>query len=173
MSILNNGTYTSSVISEVTSSNHPSAQPGTKHKQLIELTVSQNEEREDLNIQNSMRVDMERANAEVQSSAQFPTILQSFVMPDSPPRQTQTQIVLTPSRPLDSSSVANQFTPPTHMFSNTLNTHAERVFSPYGVAIPRSRASPFIPFCQNNLSPLCNVEGNFASNASRRLFSPV
>eukprot|EP00826_Nyctotherus_ovalis_P019143 TRINITY_DN1584_c0_g5_i3.p1 TRINITY_DN1584_c0_g5~~TRINITY_DN1584_c0_g5_i3.p1 ORF type:complete len:246 (+),score=60.54 TRINITY_DN1584_c0_g5_i3:174-911(+) len=36
------------------------------------------------------------------------------------------------------------------------------------------RASPFIPFCHENLSPLCSIQGNFTANNSKRmLFSPM
>lgn len=71
-------------------------------------------------------------------------------------------------------AISTAFTPTSSAFTNTLNNHMDRMFSPYQPAPMRARASPFIPFCRENLSPLCNVDGNFTSNISKRiLFTPL
>jgi hypothetical protein len=59
--------------------------------------------------------------------------------------------------------------------SSALHKNSQLVsMSPYLPSIAKHRASPFIPFCRENLSPLCSVDGNFASNNSKRmLFSPM
>ncbi len=86
----------------------------------------------------------------------------------------QLQSLFTPCKLPDTAGLGTAQTPSSNAFTNTLNTRVDRVFSPYPCGAAKSRASPFIPFCRDNLSPLCAVDGNFTSNASKRvLFTPL
>ncbi len=97
----------------------------------------------------------------------------SFV-PASPQKQQIQTIITTPYKIPDSASISNAFTPSSHYCGGNI----ERVFNnsppPVNPNPVKARASPFIPFCRENLSPLCTVEGNFTTSISKRvLFSPL
>ena len=93
----------------------------------------------------------------------------------SPQKSAIQGIITTPHKLPDVVSISNAFTPSSN-YCNAINAHVERMLgnSPYAPHVAKPRASPFIPFCRENLSPLCTVEANFASSNSKRvLFSPL
>lgn len=86
---------------------------------------------------------------------------------DSPQTKVIQPIVLTPYKIPD--------IPHTLTLSPAFCKNSQAInMSPYIPSLAKPRASPFIPFCRENLSPICSVEENFSANNSKRvLFSPM
>lgn len=94
----------------------------------------------------------------------------------TPIKQTNQNYLSTPCKIPDPVPTQSAFTPTSH-FNTSIPTQIDRFLnSPYGQQVNiKSHASPFLPFCRENLSPLIpNNDSNYApSNSKRVLFSPL
>lgn len=70
---------------------------------------------------------------------------------------------------LEAKILETGFNPPGYSF----NSCQEVLQSPFRVPTQQQHVSPFIPFCRDQLSPLCPIDSNISSwKSKRQLFSP-
>jgi hypothetical protein len=76
---------------------------------------------------------------------------------------------LSPNKDLDPKVVRQAFNPNNQLQGGI----QENLLSPFKGVSQYQRASPFLPFCRDHLSPLCALDSHFTSMTSKRvLFSP-